>query len=261
MKSPEARQVIASISDDTISLHESFCAAPEGAYHLETASVTSGREFDFDQILKSTALYRRASMLAGQDLIFQHQRLFHNASTGETGPSHAESTADPRVPSAVPISIPPGILPTPQDNGKLPEGGQMISDDDRLSAFLRDRRLSVDSDSSANTVKAAPSPPWAKKVEPVSVHEGSTNADSLVEPSPGKTAFNPIIPANDSVDLYKAAKRPPTLFEVLYRRTTKPYSLFEFYIYMRDVQRSVDYLDFWYVPVSCFPALPILTCD
>ncbi|KAI1000272.1 hypothetical protein K3495_g7927 [Podosphaera aphanis] len=39
--------------------------------------------------------------------------------------------------------------------------------------------------------------------------------------------------------------RLPTLFEVLSRRTAAPVDLFFFYIYMRDEQRSVDYLDFW----------------
>ncbi|KAI0377479.1 regulator of G protein signaling superfamily [Hypomontagnella monticulosa] len=39
--------------------------------------------------------------------------------------------------------------------------------------------------------------------------------------------------------------RLPTLFEVLCRRTHPPVDLFSFYIYMRDQQRSVDYLDFW----------------
>jgi hypothetical protein len=43
--------------------------------------------------------------------------------------------------------------------------------------------------------------------------------------------------------------RLPTLFEVLSRRTLPPVDLFSFYIYMRDQQRSVDYLDFWYVMV------------
>ncbi|KAL9044883.1 MAG: hypothetical protein Q9214_002013 [Letrouitia sp. 1 TL-2023] len=37
----------------------------------------------------------------------------------------------------------------------------------------------------------------------------------------------------------------PTLFEVLSRQTLPPVDLFSFYIYMRDQQRSVDYLDFW----------------
>lgn len=41
--------------------------------------------------------------------------------------------------------------------------------------------------------------------------------------------------------------RLPTLLEVLHRRTLAPVDLFSFYIYMRDVQRSVDYLDFWSV--------------
>ena len=39
--------------------------------------------------------------------------------------------------------------------------------------------------------------------------------------------------------------RLPTLNEVLQRRTQAPVDLFSFYIYMRDQQRSVDYLDFW----------------
>jgi hypothetical protein len=41
--------------------------------------------------------------------------------------------------------------------------------------------------------------------------------------------------------------RLPTLMEVLGRRTLAPVDLFSFYIYMRDQQRSVDYLDFWYI--------------
>lgn len=46
--------------------------------------------------------------------------------------------------------------------------------------------------------------------------------------------------------------RLPTLFEVLCRRTQPPVDLFSFYIYMRDQQRSVDYLDFWYTfPTLC----------
>ncbi|PGH11624.1 hypothetical protein AJ79_04764 [Helicocarpus griseus UAMH5409] len=39
--------------------------------------------------------------------------------------------------------------------------------------------------------------------------------------------------------------RLPTLIEVLSRRTLAPVDLFSFYIYMRDQQCSVDYLDFW----------------
>lgn len=55
-------------------------------------------------------------------------------------------------------------------------------------------------------------------------------------------------------------RRLPTLFEVLSRYTLAPVDLFSFYIYMRDQQRSVDYLDFWYVsgPISR-SLVPVLT--
>lgn len=42
--------------------------------------------------------------------------------------------------------------------------------------------------------------------------------------------------------------RLPNLWEVLSRNTKAPVDLYSFYIYMRDSQRSVDYLDFWYGP-------------
>ncbi|KAF3925149.1 hypothetical protein ABW20_dc0101476 [Dactylellina cionopaga] len=48
----------------------------------------------------------------------------------------------------------------------------------------------------------------------------------------------------DSLEIIER-DRLPTLFEVLSRRTRPPVDLFSFYIYMRDQQRSVDYLDFW----------------
>jgi len=43
----------------------------------------------------------------------------------------------------------------------------------------------------------------------------------------------------------QSRNRLPSLFEALSRRTLPPVDLFSFYIYMRDQQRSVDYLDFW----------------
>jgi hypothetical protein len=39
--------------------------------------------------------------------------------------------------------------------------------------------------------------------------------------------------------------RLPTLYEVLNRRTQQPVDLWNFYVFMRDYQNSVDYLDFW----------------
>lgn len=56
------------------------------------------------------------------------------------------------------------------------------------------------------------------------------------------------------LDLFR--NRLPTLFEVLSRRTLPPVDLFTFYTYMRDQQKSVDYLDFWYVASSSLLHLP-----
>lgn len=55
--------------------------------------------------------------------------------------------------------------------------------------------------------------------------------------------------------------RFPNLFEVLSRKTVAPLDLFSFYIYMRDQQRSVDYLDFWWVILSTRPMEFALTED
>ncbi|RCI12946.1 hypothetical protein L249_1323 [Ophiocordyceps polyrhachis-furcata BCC 54312] len=55
----------------------------------------------------------------------------------------------------------------------------------------------------------------------------------------------PMAPPSPSPQPDLSRNRLPTLFEVLSRRTLPPVDLFSFYIYMRDQQRSVDYLDFW----------------
>ncbi|KAI9665292.1 MAG: Bud site selection protein, Revert to axial protein 1 [Alyxoria varia] len=47
------------------------------------------------------------------------------------------------------------------------------------------------------------------------------------------------------LDDSRTRNRLPTLLEVLSRRTQSPVDLFAFYVFMRDQQRSVDYLDFW----------------
>ncbi|KAI4597149.1 Bud site selection protein, Revert to axial protein 1 [Pestalotiopsis sp. 9143b] len=64
-------------------------------------------------------------------------------------------------------------------------------------------------------------------------YSGHTPPEPMARsPTPGSTVDMP-------------RNRLPTLFEVLARRTQPPVDLFSFYIYMRDQQRSVDYLDFW----------------
>ena len=52
--------------------------------------------------------------------------------------------------------------------------------------------------------------------------------------------------------------RLPSFIEVLDRKTKPPVDLFSFYIYMRDQQRSVDYLDFWYVMLLIVTVLSLM---
>jgi hypothetical protein len=39
--------------------------------------------------------------------------------------------------------------------------------------------------------------------------------------------------------------RQPTLFEVLTKQTSMPYTLYESYIYIKDIRISVDFINFW----------------
>lgn len=63
----------------------------------------------------------------------------------------------------------------------------------------------------------------------------AANLSNMSRPTTGTT----------SIEDESREGRLPTLIEVLTRRTLPPVDLFSFYIYMRDQQRSVDYLDFW----------------
>lgn len=78
--------------------------------------------------------------------------------------------------------------------------------------------------------------------------KGSSSLLDLLDDDPAYTTPLPPSPARST--------RQPTLFEVLSHRTLKPYTLFDFYLYMRDIQKRVDYLDFWYVTALIFS--PIL---
>ncbi|KAH3668729.1 hypothetical protein OGAPHI_002483 [Ogataea philodendri] len=50
---------------------------------------------------------------------------------------------------------------------------------------------------------------------------------------------------NSLVAEKQQSNRWPTLFEILNRKTQSPVDLWSFYVYMRDGQKNIDYLDFW----------------
>ncbi|KAG7750725.1 hypothetical protein KL911_004604 [Ogataea haglerorum] len=64
-------------------------------------------------------------------------------------------------------------------------------------------------------------------------------ADDLEQRVVSKTEVDTLQSEKQSVN------RWPTLFEILNRKTESPVDLWSFYVYMRDEQRNIDYLDFW----------------
>jgi hypothetical protein len=116
--------------------------------------------------------------------------------------------------------------------------------DERLSSFLRnddehgagktqDRRDSFESLKSQDTI----------------TEQNKLGIASSERPSSAGPSFNWPEDLDEYISVNSAQARSktgrPSLFDILARRSEKPYTLFDFYIYMRDVQRSVDYLDFW----------------
>lgn len=65
------------------------------------------------------------------------------------------------------------------------------------------------------------------------------------------TSHNPYksTPNHSSADII-SRDRLPTLFEVLNKKTDAPLDLWSFYVFMRDDQHAIDYLDFWIDVVS-----------
>lgn len=67
-----------------------------------------------------------------------------------------------------------------------------------------------------------------------------------------KAGIHPMLP-DDGSSSYSSSftddsgtlNRWPTLFEILNKKTQPPVDLWSFYVYMRDTQKSIDYLDFW----------------
>ena len=115
-----------------------------------------------------------------------------------------------------------------------------LTADARLSTFLRThdedgegrlqrRRGSFESSESQDTITER---------EPV----GLAYIERL---SPDGRSYNSIEDQPmESVQATSKAGRP-SLLDILLRRSVKPFTLFDFYIYMRDVYKSEDYLDFW----------------
>jgi hypothetical protein len=99
------------------------------------------------------------------------------------------------------------------------------------------------------STNTSPALNFSKASDQTATHQTSQQVNLLRKEGPSSgvlptIAENPL-QASAVAPLPRKPSRLPTLREVLTRQASKPYSLFDFYLYMRDIQRSVDYLDIW----------------
>jgi hypothetical protein len=351
MRSPESKRVLASISNDAVSLHDSFLATHGTQEQSIRDSVIGDEVFEFDNVLKNTDLYRKA--FVRQTLRSQTTKLEIATKVAATSPSV------PGKPIELPVLIESGLTVIPSNSNSSPKGpgnpalgergpkaetkldsaasdrkstlvpiqptnrikilpnltrDQAIfqqvkagQDERRNSTESRTSNDSIESRASKASIKSrttndtilpddsvrvsplieeisaassssqrpggassfyygSPNPARLKNVHLPIAHQSSVwpistltppgvspdgrmlNSSRKQEPAAseiavaGSTYDDPSSSANSA--LLKSS-RLPLLLQVLERRTVKPYSLFEFYLYMRDIQQSVDYLDFW----------------
>lgn len=143
------------------------------------------------------------------------------------------------------LSIP---IPSIFDSETVPETGSDI-DSETQSEAESDNCFSELGSELGSEVEAGPEvgPEITRELtpeEPGNLPSSQVaTGDSVNESHHQSIMSNMDTPSSSHPDMNR--NRLPTLFEVLSRQTLAPVDLFSFYIYMRDQQRSVDYLDFW----------------
>lgn len=223
MRSVEARHALDSVSSDVMSLHESFHTALTAMDDMEsiTGSILGEEATELDAILINTTLYQKA---------FKNRIRAQREADRETTGADRVGDIDPND----------AFEAGPSGTTAEWQSALDILDDDFPNQTDAADQVSVHSQESDDTVRGALV--TAQK----SPQSDARGKEKVANPETQESRHQPAVPPpGESLQPTSGKNRLPTLFEVLSRRTTKPYSLFEFYIYMRDIQRSVDYLDFW----------------
>jgi hypothetical protein len=242
-----------------------------GDDHSSRDSVISEEVFGFDEILRNTSLYRRAEVR--QMIRPPLGETYGNTNAEAAVPFFPTSPLDSHIP-VMSRSINSPAVTRQSANAFVDEAESAAKsvflsttselhyslpsneflEEIGLSAFLRShsakRRNSSKSQSSDSTIRAGKSRTSVRRPYPetiIGLGRDLLHPLNLPENHITRTiASDPplLIPARVEGSQY------PTLMEILGRRTIRPYSLFEFYVYVRDIQRSPDYLDFWYVVLT-----------
>ncbi|XDG07510.1 hypothetical protein ABKA04_007125 [Annulohypoxylon sp. FPYF3050] len=251
--SPETKRIVASISSDSVSLQDSF--------HNATNSIeTDTQEFEYDgqssgidDLLINTTLYRRAFvrnlMRSQQEEIYEHpipgpSKILAREQSGDAA-DESDSAIVPDLDVRVTDSSASDQKHLIEDQSlQIPEQ-QLMDEPGTTIAAKRPNSNGLEAigSRSLSTPSAADEDlEHSEYIESFSHAPGGK--DSLSAPGYEKlleAEFN----SKSTLASTKPLERQPTLSEILTRRAKRPYTLFEFYTYMRDIQRSVDYLEFW----------------
>lgn len=135
MRSPEAKRVLASVSSDAISLHDSFHTAPGFDEESTRGSVIGDEVFGFDEILTSTTLYRR---IYARNMVKSQQREIQDPVLTEAGgPSSSEAPLEYPMPFMYRSNTIPGHSPfmTQEPTNHFAEEPKSNSDQKPESTF------------------------------------------------------------------------------------------------------------------------------
>lgn len=250
MNDPETKSILASITNDASSLREPFLTADGSGVVSTRSSVIGSETFDFDEMLRDTDLYRKT--LSKQAIRFSPKRHQH----------------PPDVSAADPVENGESLTTTDElDYLKLTS--QFVADKIAQRIILR----GLGSDEETATIDTPTKTDTQAQISSSASLEELSSADAISDmqlrpqtlrprsaiasTTPGQKMPLPTDKVIGTIPERKMADNPvviptrnyPSLRQVLACERGKPYTRFEFYLYMRDVRRSVDYLDFWCVDV------------
>lgn len=251
MNDPETKSVLASITNDASSLHEPFLPADGSGVVSTRSSVIGSETFGFDEMLRDTDLYRKT--LSKQAIRFPpkgHHRLPGATAADPLGDREPLTTIDERGYSIWISQF--GADDTRQrstssgyvSNDRTAEMDTLTSNDSQANVSPSASYEQLSSADAISDMQLRPQhlPPRSAVALNTPGRNMPLATDKVIGPIPEeKMADDPfIIPTKDY----------PSLQQVLSLQSAKPYTLFEFYSYMRDIHCSADYLDFWCVVVT-----------
>ncbi|KAI2472258.1 hypothetical protein F4781DRAFT_9251 [Annulohypoxylon bovei var. microspora] len=273
LSSPETKRVVDKISIDSVSLQDSFHMTNNRDGTSLQESEYDEQNFGIDDLLVNTTLYRRAFfrnlMKSQQDQIHDQSprrpvevsddeqakgtKLLSSFNVAKLEPRDTDSdTNSQTIPAEQNQSSEISMQQFSDEQETITTASQLSSSTYRISNNSEviggnpnqaPRELNEDLESLKSTGSESNSKiATADTPEDTNLQETPTRQMLLEAKYRSQSTRSSSSTAEDHLTV---SGRLPTLFEVLSKRTARPYTLLEFYMYMRDIQKSIDYVDFW----------------